>query len=272
MTQPLGPTLPLQNVFLTSQIWNGIVPSGGLKALRAVSDWSLGNAFTVDLTLAQQNNRLSNVQTIYIDNSANDAAISVIVAGTLMNITIGAGWQGTFPVLSPNPPSFVLQSAGTGVTIIYFMNAPLPCLTWPSAGGTFTFDGSGALIVTDQLLDSTIVNNAVNVQELPQVSPYTEAVIDFAAAGDNQVIAAPAAGLRIRVYGLELGPVSIATNIIKRSGATALTGLQAFPANGGQMLDRTSFPWYTCGPAEAFIINQSAAAQIGGRIWYTVLA
>ncbi len=264
----IGPVIPTQNVFLTSQIWNGIVPAGGLKALRAVADWSTGASFTIDLTLAQQSGQLTNVQSLYMDNSQNDQPATLIVQGTLARYTLPGNWQGVLPILSPIPPVFSVQSSGTGTTVFYFVNAPLPCLTWPGTNATFHFDGSGNLLVSDQALDATISNGAVNTQQLPQVSPYSEAVINFNAAGDTSLIAAPGAGLRLRIYGLEFLTAG-ATNIIVKSAATVLVGEQDFGANSGKILDPIAFPRYTCGVNEAFIFNCSAAVQIGGRIYYT---
>ncbi len=275
MTVP--PTFPaiaaqLQNVRM--QIWNGVIPQGGLNCLLATNDFAVTPAVRVDLTQQQEAGYLSNVQSVYIDASACTGPVSLqgALAGG-MNITLPGGWQGYFPFMQSNPPVFILSSTGTGVAKVNFVNAPLPPITWPSVGGTFKFDPStGFLEVTDPALDALISNGALNVSELPQSSPFTEAVISFNAAGDNTIIAAPGAGLRIRVYGLEFGPIAGASDLTKKSAATALTGAQNFPANGGEILDRGNFPWYTCGLNEAFIINSSAAVNVGGRVWYTVAA
>ncbi len=266
---PFGPVIPNQNVFLTQGIWNGIVPQGGLKALRSTADWSTGAAFTVDLTLAQQQNLLSNVQTVYVDNSQNDQPVTIIVQGTLQRLTLPGNWQGTLPVLCPNPPVLGVQSSGTGFTVFYWVNAPLPCLTWPGSNATFHFDSGGALIVTDQALDACITDNAVNVQQTPIItSPFAEAVINFSASGDNTIIAAVSAKI-IRIYRIMLIAAG-ATNLTVKSGSTSLTGAMAMAANGGFILDESSYAWFTGGTNENFILNSSAAVVIAGRVYYTV--
>ncbi len=93
----------------------------------------------------------------------------------------------------------------------------------------------------------------------------TEAVISFAASGDNTVVAAGAGSQTVKVYRLML-VVSGATNLTFKSGATGLTGAMAFTANGSMVLDLSGEPWFTTGAATAFVINSSVAVQVSGQV------
>lgn len=95
------------------------------------------------------------------------------------------------------------------------------------------------------------------------------AVINFAASGDNIVIAAPTVG-PINVAGIAF-TVSGATNITFKNGASiAQSGAIVFTANGSAMtLPLAPAPWYWATPGNAFIMNSSNAVQVSGTIWYT---
>lgn len=92
------------------------------------------------------------------------------------------------------------------------------------------------------------------------------AVISFAALGDNTIIAA-VAGKKIFIFRLYF-IVAAATNITFKKGATALTGAMPFNTNQGIVLDPTECPWHQTEIAEAFIINSSIAVQVSGSVGY----
>ncbi len=93
-------------------------------------------------------------------------------------------------------------------------------------------------------------------------------LVNFAALGDNTVIAAGGTGRVNRVYRLFL-VVGGATNITFKRGATALSGPIPLSANGAITLDFEAEPWFECADNEAFVINSSAAVQVSGRIYFT---
>lgn len=94
------------------------------------------------------------------------------------------------------------------------------------------------------------------------------ATINIAQQAANQIIAAPGAGLRIRVVGLLLVATG-ATTVILLSGANALTGAMSMPANGiiDTITDR--FP-LMMNANEAFNITLGGAVQVSGFALYTV--
>jgi len=93
----------------------------------------------------------------------------------------------------------------------------------------------------------------------------TQAPINFSASGDNIVIAG-VAGQRIKVLQFFF-VLAAATNLIYKSGATALSGPMDYSSVGAQVQDFIQLP-YTCNIGDPFIINSSNAVQVGGTIWY----
>jgi hypothetical protein len=95
-----------------------------------------------------------------------------------------------------------------------------------------------------------------------------QAVVSFNASGDNLVILGKV-GSRIKVLQFFL-VVAAATTFIYKSGSTALSGPLVFGSNSAHVLDYMQLP-LTCNVSDSFIINSSAAVQVGGTIWYAVV-
>jgi hypothetical protein len=95
-------------------------------------------------------------------------------------------------------------------------------------------------------------------------SPYSQALINFAAAGANIIIPALARQI-IRVYRLKL--VVQGTTVLNfQDGNTVIDGPLSFVANGAMVLDNSGVPWYTA--FGAFIINSLSPVQVGGNVDY----
>jgi hypothetical protein len=103
----------------------------------------------------------------------------------------------------------------------------------------------------------------------------SELPIDTATTGENVLVAAEV-GQIIQVWQLFV-VVDADTVLTVRSGVggTDLTGPMAMKANGAIVLDPVgdhrdpSRPWFTTGPGEAFVIDQSGSAQLSGRLYYS---
>ena len=97
----------------------------------------------------------------------------------------------------------------------------------------------------------------------------TRASISFSASGDNTLVAGIASKI-VRVYRIFL-VVSAATNLTfvdGTPGGTNFDGALAMSANGGLTLDFSEEPWFVTSAGNAFVLNQSGSAQIGGCIYY----
>jgi len=105
-------------------------------------------------------------------------------------------------------------------------------------------------------------------------SPFLLAVINFAASGNNTVVAGVPAN-RIFIYRVTL-MVATATAITFQDGAAAMTGAFPFAASEGMVLDYTfsGMPaWFKPGgltPGNPFIINNSNAVQVSGHVEYII--
>ena len=114
-------------------IKNDLVPQDGPKGAPLLLDFSgIGiTEYDLDLTIPRQQNRISMIQTIYIDTSNSDTGITVICGGTNQNITVKGRTQGFYPVAIPNEPT--LRFLGTASTTIYqviLFNIPIAGVNW----------------------------------------------------------------------------------------------------------------------------------------------
>lgn len=136
----------------TFGINNALIPSEGPKCLPYEIDFSLGNVQTLDLTIAFQSRQISLVQTLFVDNSASSVPTSIAIRGTNQTIDAPAFTQGYYAVLVPNPPFFTINNSGTSKIFIFVLNIPV-------SGSVWGVTGSGT-VVTDPILDATVINNA----------------------------------------------------------------------------------------------------------------
>ncbi len=101
-----------------------------------------------------------------------------------------------------------------------------------------------------------------------QDSPYAllTAKVDFITLGDNEIIEAPGAGKKLRIYKIALiVDFGVNTKLKYKSGSNDLSGAMQVDAlidsfAGGLHLD--------CNENEAFVINSSSPGQVSGYILY----
>lgn len=104
--------------------------------------------------------------------------------------------------------------------------------------------------------DATV---AANVQQ---------AAVSFSGSGDNTVVVGlPNKQIKILQFFLVFAG---ATNITYKSGVTTISGPMDFSANAAQVQDYMQLP-LTCNVGDNFVINSSAAVQVGGTIWYAII-
>ncbi len=104
---------------------------------------------------------------------------------------------------------------------------------------------------------------------------YTTKQLDIhiTGSGDNTVIPAQGAGQRIIVWKMWLVDVGGATNLTFKDGSTTLNaGVLPLTAAGSSITFQYDGEPYWSGSAnQNFIINNSAANEINGRIYFTVV-
>lgn len=98
------------------------------------------------------------------------------------------------------------------------------------------------------------------------------AVISAANSGDNTIVAAPGAGLRIRVLSY-FYKVTSAVNVRFESGAggTALTGIVPYGAEGGVAKDSDSDGLFECAVNTLLNMELSGAVQVSGHLNYVII-
>lgn len=169
MPGPAGP-------YLSQAIFNALIPKEGPKAIPITFDFSAANAYGADFTIAQQTGVISVIQCLYVDNSNNPDELVISNQALGQAIKIPAYTQGYYPVLSPNSPKFTLASAGGVPVTVFFINVPLPAISW-STSGNFEFNASGDLLVSDPALEALIVGGALTVAPAPSTAVNASLVV-----------------------------------------------------------------------------------------------
>jgi hypothetical protein len=136
----------------------------------------------------------------------------------------------------------------------------------------FTGEGDGPTDFASEERTTDVHHQSVGVSPEYTTGRLTRAKIDHATSGDNTIISAPGAGLRIRIYGLLLKP-GVVNVKLKDSTPTDLTGAMVFASGDGTLvLPISPEPYFELAAATAFVINLSGAVNVSGAVWYKVAA
>lgn len=167
-----NPTQPAQQTYVPVGIYNGPIPKEGPKSIPVQANFATVNKYVIDFTLIYNQGFISELQAVWIDNSSNNAAVTLANLSSNQQIVVAAGRQGIYPVLSPNPPVFSATSAGTGNVQFQFLNVPITCLSWPTSASTFSFDGNGYLETDDIGLNTKLASIIANSGLVLQPAKY----------------------------------------------------------------------------------------------------
>lgn len=144
-------------------IFNGQAPKQP-KAMPLVFNFVAQNVYNVDLSVQQQFNTIDFVQALFIDNSTGSAPIVVTCPVTRQALQCPPKSQGYFPFLQTVPIQFTVASTGgQTAAIIELLNFPVAAMVWTVTSSAFSFNGAGALQVSDVLLDALIANGGLTV-------------------------------------------------------------------------------------------------------------
>lgn len=126
------------------RVFNGLAPRTAPRSINVIIDFSVANPQPIDLVVAQDAERLEWVQTIFIDNSTNSSAMTVLSINANQKIICPPFAQGYFPILVPNDPKFIFSTTGTPQIPVAFLSMCMPCMVWNSINvlGTQGYDGS----------------------------------------------------------------------------------------------------------------------------------
>lgn len=137
------PVIPFASTF-------GNDPKEGPKSSPMRFDFTAAPVYTIDFTQFQQQNQLTLIQTVFIDNTANTSPTSLIFDGTDQTLIAPALSQGYYPILTQKLAKATIASSGAFLVKVQFINVPIPPSVWYSAGipgSTVTIGGPNPLPV-----------------------------------------------------------------------------------------------------------------------------
>lgn len=111
-------------------ILNGETPCLGPKCIPYTANFALGNRYDFDLTQFIQNNQLENIQTIYVDNSANGNILTITMVGTNQTVVVPKNSCGYYTILMPKLASFSAVTSGTVLVYFAMLNFYIPPTVW----------------------------------------------------------------------------------------------------------------------------------------------
>jgi len=217
-------------------------PSQGNRELPVTLDFTNTGTLFDDIFPEMSSSQIETIQSVYIDNSLNAAALSLQFLDTQITITAQPYTQGIYPVISQGALRYKATTAA-GIKIpICFSNVEKKASTWGATPGVFI------------------------------VPPLTNAPINFAplAVGDNVLVAGVAAQT-IKVYRLLFG-FGGGANVEFYSGASVggnnLTGLFPLFAGGSITFEPSGIAWLTCAVGASLVLNSDTASNMGGVLGY----
>lgn len=157
---PLGPSQSAQ--WFTDNVYNGRFPTQGPKVVPVPLDFSLQQSFTIDLTQSARLKQIDIIQGVFFDNSLNTTPLTIVTKTTNQNLSCPGSSQGYLPLFAGDTPIFTVTCQGGHRATIFFNNIPLPAAVWPATGSPL-FNASGAMIVSDAVLDAAVNANVLSV-------------------------------------------------------------------------------------------------------------
>lgn len=153
---------------LPQTVKNNLWPKEGPQAVPLTFDFTVANAYAVDLGIQAQQRKFSFIQTVYVDNSANAKVLTIAFDVLNQQIQVPAHMQGYFPVLVMPTPRLTVTSAGGSTAMVFLLNFPVAPAMWAGTGSALLFDVNGNLLVSDTLLESAIAGGKLQAQNYLQ--------------------------------------------------------------------------------------------------------
>ena len=105
----------------------------GPLAVRLFMDFSVQNEYDVNLQNVQAQNKFDLCQTVFIDNSAGGAAVTLTIGvkgSPTFTVVAKAGTQGYYQVICPNPIVMQFTSSGGAPCTAYLINIAISGVVW----------------------------------------------------------------------------------------------------------------------------------------------
>lgn len=133
-------------------VFNGCMPKEGPKSIPAMLILD-DNSQEVNFLGLIEKQLVSEIQGVFIDNSANAASLSVKCNATGHTIVCPANAQGIFPLFAPNPPIFTVGTSGNATVNLQFLNFPVQAYQW---GGSNMTDFFSAALTADVAITDNV--------------------------------------------------------------------------------------------------------------------
>lgn len=111
-------------------IYNALVPKEGPKAVSLALDFTTVQSILIDFTQAYQSTSISIVQSVFVDNSANPSAFSLLVEGTREHLVVPPLSQAVLPIISAVRAKITAVTTSGRIVPVIFLNVPLPQGVW----------------------------------------------------------------------------------------------------------------------------------------------
>jgi len=138
-------------------------PEENPRTIRTLITLEAATAYTVSLGTLVDQEALSNIQTIKIDNSSGANPVTVRAGKTGDTITCPAYTQGYYPFLFGDDSQIQVTRADAGLITLWLINMPMPTAQWSTvaSGGSIVIDPTtiAALIVALEQCQTATASN-----------------------------------------------------------------------------------------------------------------
>jgi hypothetical protein len=155
----------------------GYYPVEGSRVVQAQYNWGSQAGFNEDLSQLVARGVETTIQSVYVDNSANPQAVTLMVSGTGQVVIVPANQQGIYPLFFTGAPSLMIfvptVGAANSVTRCHYLNVPANTAgPWggslTAASLAYTTSSSGiAGVASGPLIAAGQFNRTVTMTTLP---------------------------------------------------------------------------------------------------------
>lgn len=130
----------------------GNAPRKGSLCMPIDVDLSIENPGNINLNDVLLRDVIEFVQTLFIDNRANPAVLTITMRGTGQVLSIPGNAQAYMPVCCTQDNShFSFSTTGTPVIPVEFLNFPMPAIVWSANGVQLVASSNPATVLAGQV-------------------------------------------------------------------------------------------------------------------------
>jgi hypothetical protein len=104
-----------------------------------------------------------------------------------------------------------------------------------------------------------------------QFNNIKRAFVNASSTGNNELVAAPGSGIKIRVMSVAVVAGVSANTVTFKSASTAISADFPFAANGGMVLNENPSGWFQTAAGEALNVSLSGATAVAVSITYILV-